>query len=400
MTARTKTKLRSGLKRILPDRAISILRAARRSIQDEAWTTTTENLIDPSLRRLAYWPGGRQNPYLKLLYSRVPERGFVATPLTRYSDLAELDADDVFHLHWTRGAQLGAGTREEAESMTADYLAPIEDFKARGGTLLWSVHEETPHDTAYVDVEARLRSRLAELADGIHLLHPSTAAAVESLYPLPDDKTFVVEHPLYTGYYPTYIGRQAARRLLGIPTDTALVVGFGAIRPYKGFDRLVDLADDLGKSLGRLVHVIVAGPTMQHADIEHLERRVENADRVTLSAGPVPDGDVQLLLEGADVVALPYRKVMNSGVLMLGLTFGRSCVAPRNAITEETEATGLVELFDAGSDESLLAALERSLEGEPPDELPDDFRHRYDPTRIAGEFAGHLFTIAGNGTQV
>ena len=78
--------------------------------------------------------------------------------------------------------------------------------------------------------------------------------------------------------------------------------------------------------------------------------------------------------------------------------FGRG--SPRNAITGETEATGLVELFDAESDDSLLAALERSLEGEPPDELSEDFRHRYDPTRIAGEFAGRLSTIAGNGTQV
>jgi glycosyltransferase involved in cell wall biosynthesis len=395
MTSRTRSRIRNGLKRILPDRAIRILRAARGTLQDEAWSTTTAELIDPTLRTLGYWPGGRQNPYLKLLYSRVPEVGFAASPLTRFSDLDDLSADAVFHLHWTRGAQVGASSRTEAEAMTADYLRPIEEFVERGGTLLWSVHEEAPHDIAYVDVEARLRSRLANLASGIHLLHTSTAAAVEDLYTLSANKTFVVEHPLYTGYYPEYVGRAAARRLLGIADDTALLVGFGAIRPYKGFDRLIEVSDELGRSEGRLVHVIVAGPTMQHADVDQLRERAGVANRVTLSTGPVPESDVQLLFQAADVIALPYRKVMSSGVLMLGLTFGRTCVAPRNPITEDAAASGLVELFDASSNDSLLEALRRALTTERPDGLPEEFIHRYDPFRIAGEFARHLTTVTG-----
>ena len=186
--------------------------------------------------------------------------------------------------------------------------------------------------------------------------------------------------------------------ILGI--RSALLVGFGAIRPYKGFERLIDLSADLGHDLGRPVHVIVAGPTMAHAEISDLERRAAQTERVTLSAGPVPDNDVQLLFEAADVIALPYRKVMNSGVLMLGLTFGRTCVAPENPITTDAAASGLVELFDAGSDDMLLEALRRALTSERPDELPEVFQRRYDPSVIAGEFAGHLATIAGNRTQV
>ena len=400
MTGRATSRIRAGLKKALPDRAITMLRAARQSLQDEAWSTTSDALTDPSLRRLAYWPGGRQNPYLKLLYSAVPEVGFTAQPLVRFSDIDELAPDSVFHLHWTRGAQLGADDREDAEAMTADYLRPIEEFVARGGTLLWSVHEETPHETEFVDVEVRLRSRLAELATGIHLLHPSTAEAVSGLYSLPAEKVFVVEHPLYTGYYPNYVSRTAARKRLGIDDDTALVLGFGAIRPYKGFDRLMDAAPQLADRIGRNVHVIVAGPTMQHANTDQLERKADAMKNVTLSVGPVPEGDVQLLFTAADVVALPYRRVMNSGVLMLGLTFGRACVAPRNPITESAAESGLVELFSASSEAALLVALVDALRADHRDELPEEFNRRYDPARIAGEFAGHLSTISGDGTRL
>lgn len=398
MRATATARVKRGVKRVLPQRAIRVLRAVRTSLRSEAWSETTDRLVDPSLRRLAYWPGGRQNPYLELLYSRCPETGFLPSPLIRYSDLNDLSPQAVFHLHWTRGAQLGAASEQEARTMTAAYLAPIEDFVARGGTLLWSVHEEAPHDVAFAEVERELRSRLANLAHGVHLLHGSTFDTVAPRYPLPEDRTFVVEHPLYSGYYPTYITRDAARRRLGIDDDTALVVGFGALRPYKGFERLVDCIDDLGEAIGRPVHVLIAGPTMQHADTSSLEERAAARLDVTVSAGPVPVSDVQVLFRAADVVALPYRNVMNSGVLMLGLTFRRPCVAPRNPITETMATTGLVELFDAASDTALLEALRRAVGEAHPDELPEEFLRRYDPHVVAGQFAGHLATIAGNRT--
>ena len=172
MRATATARVKRGVKRVLPQRAIRVLRAVRTSLRSEAWSETTDRLVDPSLRRLAYWPGGRQNPYLELLYSRCPETGFLPSPLIRYSDLNDLSPQAVFHLHWTRGAQLGAASEQEARTMTAAYLAPIEDFVARGGTLLWSVHEEAPHDVAFAEVERELRSRLANLAHGGGLLLP------------------------------------------------------------------------------------------------------------------------------------------------------------------------------------------------------------------------------------
>lgn len=281
--------------------------------------------------------------------------------------------------------------------MTRGYLARIEAFVERGGTFLWSVHEESPHDIEFPEVEHSLRTRLGELATGIHLLHDSTRDAVRSSYELPESKTFVVEHPLYTGYYPTYMRRDAARRRLGIADDTALVVGFGALRPYKGFDRLLDNADDVAAAVERPIHVLIAGPTMQHADTSGLEARAARRSNATVSIGPVPASDVQLLFRAADVVCLPYRKVMNSGVLMLGLTFRAICVAPRNPITTDAAESGLVELFDPASDEDLVAALGRALTDEHPEELPEAFTRRYDPYAVAGRFADHLSSIAGTG---
>ncbi len=343
------------------------------------------------LRDYAYYPGGAQNPYLRLIYTRLPEVGFDPRPLGRLDHLYRLPADSVFHLHWTRVAQLGATTIEEAEQTTAAFLDPIESFVERGGTLLWSIHEPLPHDCPFPAVERELRTRLGQLAAAIHVLHGATLVEIGDEYEVPSDKVFVVEHPLYTGAYERIVPRRAARRLLGLDDDEIMLLCLGAIRPYKGFDRLVALVPQLESAAGRTVRVMIAGPTMASVDLGPLYDVVEKTKSATISAEAVPDQHLHVLLEAADVMALPYRAVLNSGVLMLGMTFGKLCVAPRNAVTEDAAASGLVELFDATSDEALLEATVTAIERSRQPHLIDQaFVDRYEPSAIAGRLAAEV----------
>lgn len=348
------------------------------------------------LRDYAYFPGGAQNPYLRLIYSRLAEVGFDPRPLGRLEHIYRLPAESVFHLHWTRVAQLGATTLEDAEAKTADFLAPIEDFVSRGGTLLWSIHEALPHDCPFPAVERKLRARLAELAAAVHVLHEATLTEIQDEYMVPHEKVFVVEHPLYTGAYERVVPRTAARRLLGIQDHEAMLLCLGAIRPYKGFDRLVARVSELESATGKPVRVMIAGPTMASIDLTGLFDLVEKTKGATISAEAVPDQQLHVLLEAADVVALPYRAVLNSGVLMLGVTFEKLCVAPENAVTVDAAASGLVELFDATDDESLIAATATAVARSQSHHTVDaGFADRYAPGTIAGRFAAHVDEIVG-----
>jgi glycosyltransferase involved in cell wall biosynthesis len=346
------------------------------------------------LRDYAYFPGGAQNPYLRLVYSRLPEVGFDPRPLGRLDHLYRLAADSVFHLHWTRVAQLGAKTVEQAEEKTAAFLEPIEAFVGRGGTLLWSIHEPLPHDCPFPAVERKLRTRLGELAAAIHVLHDATLTEISDEYEVPAEKVFVVEHPLYSGAYETVVQRAAARKLLGLDEDDVMVLCLGAIRPYKGFDRLVAMVPDLETATGRNIRVMIAGPTMASIDLSDLYNLVEQTKGASISAEAVPDQHLHILLEAADVMALPYRAVLNSGVLMLGITFGNLCVAPSNAVTADAAESGLVELFEASSDEALLdATVEAIRRSGTPHVIDADFMSRYEPTAIAGRLAAHVAEI-------
>jgi len=372
-------------------------RTAARS-PDEAWTGQRRALLggDPGLRHLAYFPAGVQNPYLRLLYARIPEEGFDANPLGRYELLDRLPESSVFHLHWTRVFQVGTASEAEAVRQTKAYLGRIEDFLGRGGNLLWSVHEWLPHDCEFPGVEVELRKRLVELATGVHVLHGSTVEEVSGLYPLDPARTFTVEHPLYAGVYADYVSRESARRLIGVADDEILLLGFGAIRPYKGFDRLVRLVPRLREQTGLPIRVVLAGPTLKSIDINPLRDLVEATPGVSMTDRAVPDEFVHVVFKAADVAVLPYRQVLNSGVLMLALTFGCPSVAPDNPVTRDTVGSGLVHLFDRESDEDLLRAVTEAIDrrGER-GSLPDEFEERFGHAAIAGQFARELKSRIG-----
>jgi len=366
---------------------------------EEAWWEQRSQLAGwgdgDGLADFSYFPGGTQNPYLRMLYARLPEEGFDPRPLARFDHLNRLQRGSVFHLHWTRIAQLGAQTIEQAHTTTDAFLDTIAAFVERGGKLLWSVHEPLPHDCPFPEVEKELRQNLADLAAGIHILHASTVDEVAPLYRLPADKVFVVEHPLYTGIYETYFTHKAARQLIGLGDDEVMILAFGAIRPYKGFDRLVRLLPRLRKETGKDVRVMVAGPTMRSIDNSDLQDLVARTEGATITEEPIPDDYVQVMFQSADVVALPYRQVLNSGVLMLGLTFGCPSIAPENAVTRDALSSGLVHLFKPDDDEDLYRTLRETVEkaATTVHELPEAFAARYDPATIAGEFAAHLRRI-------
>lgn len=376
---------------------IAALKKRTRSDADR-WGRQLRHLVPRRthpLDDLAFYPAGNWNAYMRLLYARASECGFAPRPLDRLDRVDDLPPTSVLHLHWTRAAQVGADTVAEAEEKTRAFIDPIERFVGRGGVLVWTIHEQLPHDCRFPEVEIGLRRRLAELAHGIHVLHGSTGDAVAGLYPLDPAKVFVVEHPLYTGAYEDVIGRAAARALLDLPAEAVMLLGFGAIRPYKGFDRLVGLLPGLRDETGQDVRVMLAGRTLASDDNTALRRLVAATAGASMTEDGPPESAVHVLFRAADVVVLPYREFLNSGVLLLALTFGVPVVVPRTPVSADLEDSGLVRLFEAPNDADLARAVREAVgdRAGPRRQLPADVLERHDPHRIAGRFAEQVRAI-------
>ncbi|MCB2014646.1 MAG: glycosyltransferase family 4 protein [Sphingobium sp.] len=107
------------------------------------------------------------------------------------------------------------------------------------------------------------------------------------------------------------------------------ILFFGTIRPYKGFDLLIDAALALWRE-GRDCELAVAGKPFM--DIDALIGKVRGSgfcDRLLLDLGFLQEGRLDAHLRKADIIAFPYRDIDSSGAFLSALHYGKAMVATR-----------------------------------------------------------------------
>ncbi|MEA3502865.1 MAG: hypothetical protein U9R47_08835, partial [Actinomycetota bacterium] len=244
-------------------------------------TRAARELVGRSVERpvvLGYHPVARMNPFQELLYLTGPESGVGVVPLIKQADFPVLEAavkmgvPAVLHLHWTSAIMAPALNEFDAERRARLFITELEDLKALGVRLVWTVHNVLPHHCKYASAEARMRGELAALADGIHIMNPATVEEVAEHYELPVEKTFQIPHPSYAEFYPR-IARGDARFALGFEPDDVVIGAIGSIQPYKGLRTLGSAVAEASRSNRRVTGLVAGmpGPDSAHV-IEDLAR--------------------------------------------------------------------------------------------------------------------------------
>src|SRR2546422_1916718 len=122
-----------------------------------------------------------------------------------------------------------------------------------------------------------------------------------------------------------------AKQRLGIRAHERTILFFGNIAPYKGLG-------DLIAAFQRIVtgnvdyRLIIAGRPKKGCEKywEEIQRSISrgvNRARIIQKIHYIPDEETELYFKAADVLALPYRHIYQSGVLFLGYSFGLPVIA-------------------------------------------------------------------------
>ena len=219
--------------------------------------------------------------------------------------------------------------------------------RALGYRLVWTVHNLAPHEDAGAGdrIVRALFRRLATL-----IVH---CEAARGLLGAAGARAAVIPHGSYVGRYPNAVAPAAARARLGLESDARVLLAFGQVRSYKGLERLLTTFAGIAAPRARLV---IAGALAGGAPPPATADR-----RVRLFLGRVPDAEVQVFLNAADLIVLPYRDVLTSGAAMLALSFGRGIVAPRRGCLGELERSGAAVLYDPTDPDGLVGVLARVL---------------------------------------
>ncbi len=105
-----------------------------------------------------------------------------------------------------------------------------------------------------------------------------------------------------------------------------VLLNIGTLRPYKNIEGLIDAFGALPEE--KRGTLLIAGAAKSAAYAEELRRRAAAVPGVVLRAEFIADEALPSYLAAADIVVLPYRSLLTSGILLWALSYARPVVAP------------------------------------------------------------------------
>jgi beta-1,4-mannosyltransferase len=258
------------------------------------------------------------NPYISLLYKNIKQESpkFEFTRFYRHSFLFTVRR---IHLHWPEYLFKTKGVIQNTLFMIMFLI-----FKLLGGKVIITAHNLKPHDKQNRLNKLYLKT-VYLLSNGIIRLgkNKSVAKGISESH-----TQIFIPHGHYRDIYPNNISKDEARQQLNLGDQDEVGLFFGQIRRYKNIKKLVKIFNQ-EKLLS--YKLIIAGM----ADSQYLEEvkpLVENQN-ITIINKFIPDEEVQIYFVAADYVIIPYsKKVLNSGVCLLALSFNKPIILPE---TEE-----------------------------------------------------------------
>jgi glycosyltransferase involved in cell wall biosynthesis len=219
----------------------------------------------------------------------------------------------------------------------------------------------TAHDVESLAGETapRLAARIYGRADRIIAHNRASLDELLGKFAIAPERTAVIPHGNYGEAAAQARDRSTARARLGLRTDARIVLFFGQIKRVKGLDLLLEALPEVVARVPD-VRLVIAGKVWKDS-FDRYQSLIESGrlrGNVVTDLRYVPDDEAADYLSAADLIALPYRRIYQSGVLLMAMSFGRAVlVSDLPAMTEIVQdgRTGFV--FRDGSAQDLARRL-------------------------------------------
>lgn len=276
---------------------------------------------------------------------------------------------------WLRGIRyaLGSLTALVGERLSGTKVCHLHFFhtgvlelfdallaKSLGFTLVATAHDVRSFAGGSSSAMSRAIYRLPD-AVVVHN-EPSRRELVE-VAGVPKGKISTIPHGNYLPFIGDAPSKREARSRLGLAGDAPVVLFFGQIKEVKGLDVLIEAMPGVLREFPDAL-LVVAGKVWKD-DFRVYREMVGDlgvAENCVLDIRYVPDEDAARYYAASDIVVLPYRRIYQSGVLLMAMSHGKPVVVSDIEGMTETisdDVNGFV--FRSGDPTSLAARVIAAL---------------------------------------
>jgi glycosyltransferase involved in cell wall biosynthesis len=226
--------------------------------------------------------------------------------------IAILSGDRICHFH------LGPGSIPE--------LSLVALARLCGRKIVITVHDVEPFVSS-AHVNQSIIARVYRLADGLIVHNEASKRELMEKLGVRPEKISVIPHGNYIQSMVSMPNSIEAKHMVGISKSAKVILFFGQIKDVKGLDLLMESIPAVAREVPEAVLLIAGRPwRSDYSKYEALMDKLGIRNRCISHIRFIPNGDVAKYFAAADVVALPYRRIYQSGVLLMAMSYGRPVI--------------------------------------------------------------------------
>lgn len=226
-------------------------------------------------------------------------------------------------------------------------MACIFLFKKFGGNIVWTLHNEFPHDQKYLGFHQYLHKKMARWSDALHVHCKTAVAKMSTRLQAPAEKFNLVPHPEYP--VQPIPKKEAIEKLnthfnRDLSTSTPLLLMFGNISRYKQIEKVADIVIDLEADCKLLIVGPIKKGNMKL--YEELTEKQKRSKRIQIIPDFIQEEHVTWFYSAADICVFNYREILSSGSYHMARAHHRTIIAPDLGCLSEEQGQPNVHLFE------------------------------------------------------
>lgn len=272
------------------------------------------------------------NPYQHILKDKLEESGvevideeFIPPYLILFKVLR--NQPDVLHLNWVDRFYL---TDNDVlwKNLAAAFLFGLEILVASFFTrIVWTAHNNHNHENKSPRLDRFMRKYVFWISDRVQIWDENTEEELIDYLGVNSRKIIQIPHGNYLPVHAedSLPSKTEARDLLGINENRKLILFFGNIRRYKQVPKLIKKFEKYEDKNSLL---LIAGRAQDKDIKDQIMLKAENNSNIIFEEGFVKESNVPYYFRAADIVALPFDEIFNSGSVLMAMSMGRMILSP------------------------------------------------------------------------